>query len=125
MKKHILVIDDDESMRISMTRILERNGYDVSAASDGHEGLMIYKKCKIDLVLTDIFMPDCDGAGFLNDLKKMQSKVKLIAMSGGSKIIQEGDFFLDAMKDLGAHHTIKKPFSNDELLSAIKSLLSD
>ncbi|MEO5350284.1 MAG: response regulator [Magnetococcus sp. YQC-3] len=122
MNKHILVIDDNESMRISMTRILERNGYKVSTAIGGRDGLEIFKNYKFDLVVTDIFMSENDGVWFLIELKKLQLKVKLIAMSGGSKIFKEWDIFLNATKDLGVHYTLRKPFSNDELLTTIKSL---
>jgi DNA-binding response OmpR family regulator len=123
MKKHILVIDDDESMRISMTRILERSGYEVSTALDGREGIRIFENVHIDLILTDIYMPDMDGLGVLLKLKTVDSNVKIIAMSGGSKRL--GQEFLNFTKDFGAHFAIKKPFSNDEILLAIKSLLPD
>ena len=125
MKKHILVIDDDESMRKSLSRILERHGYDVSTAMDGREGLKKFEGGGIDLILTDIFMPDSDGLDVLLRLKKEKSNVKIISMSGGSKTLGQSDVFLNLAKDFGSHHAIKKPFSNDELLSVIKSLLPD
>ena len=125
MKKHILVIDDDESMRKSLNRILERNGYEVLTASDGREGIRKFRDGNIDLIITDIYMPDSDGFEFLLNLKQEDEDVKIISMSGGSKTLREGELFLSMSKALGAHYALKKPFSNDELLLAIKSLLSD
>jgi DNA-binding response OmpR family regulator len=106
-----------------MTRILERSGYEVSTALDGREGIRIFENVHIDLILTDIYMPDMDGLGVLLKLKTVDSNVKIIAMSGGSKRL--GQEFLNFTKDFGAHFAIKKPFSNDEILLAIKSLLPD
>ena len=120
MKKHILVIDDDESIRKSLSRILERNGYEVSTASDGLEGITKFQGGgSVDLIIADIFMPNLDGIDVLLDLKTRNANVKIISISGRE------DFYLDATKDLGAHCALKKPFSNDELLTAIKSLLPD
>ena len=123
MKNHILVIDDDESLRKSLARILERNGYEVSTASDGREGIKKFSDENIDLIITDIYMPDSDGLDVLLKLKEENSNVKIIAMSGGSKRL--GQEFLNFAKDFGALYTLKKPFPNEELLSAIKSLLPD
>ena len=70
-------------------------------------------------------LPDSDGLDVLLRLKKEKSNVKIISMSGGSKTLGQSDVFLNLAKDFGSHHAIKKPFSNDELLSVIKSLLPD
>ncbi|MEO5355518.1 MAG: response regulator, partial [Magnetococcus sp. XQGC-1] len=91
--------------------------------SNGREGIKIFENIHIDLILTDIYMPDMDGLGVLLKLKEIDSNVKIIAMSGGSKRL--GQEFLNFTKAFGAHFAIKKPFSNDELLLSIKSLLTD
>ncbi len=124
MEKRILIIEDDESMAKYLSRVLVKQGYSVILAFDGEEGMRRFSTEKVDLILTDVFMPVSDGIDFMIELRKKNENVKVIAMSGGSKALGDTDFFLNVTKDFGAHAVLRKPFSNDELIFSISSLLS-
>jgi len=118
----ILVIDDDKNIRNLLNRKLSKVGYEVVEAADGEEGLRIYRNERIDLVITDVFMPEKEGVETVLDLKKINPDSKIIAISGGSMQIKHD--FLSMIEDLGAQKTFKKPFDTEELLAAVKELLA-
>ncbi|WP_130470941.1 response regulator [Candidatus Magnetaquicoccus inordinatus] len=121
--KRILIIDDDQTVRQSTARFLERSGYQLYTAASGSSGLRICDEHPIDLVITDIFMPDSDGIEVIMALRQNHPRIPLITISGGPHNNGESAFFLQTAIDLGAHHAIKKPFSHDELLVAVSALL--
>ena len=118
----ILLIDDDTSFRMSLKKVLEREGHMVAEGVDGHEGFALIQKSHFDIVILDILMPNKDGIELINDLRRMQSKIKIIAISGGGQIRAEDH--LQSAKILGADSIIKKPFPSQEILGAINSLLT-
>jgi CheY-like chemotaxis protein len=118
---NILVIDDDDQFRKLLRKVLEKEGYGVTEAADGKKGIQQYQHSPADLVLTDIVMPDKEGIETIMDLRRMDSHVKIIAMSGGGQI--GADSYLDLAKKLGAHQTLTKPIDRQELLSVIKKAL--
>ena len=115
----ILIMEDDESIRLALRKSLDRAGHDVSEASNGAEGAAIYRKDPPDLIITDILMPDQDGVEALLDLRNSLPDVKIIVISGNA---QE---FLPIARDLGAHRTFAKPFKQAEILEAVTDLLPD
>ncbi len=115
----ILLIDDEEQVRMLFQVALEGAGYRVLTAESGEHGLRLLERQVVDLALVDIFMPDMDGLDLIPLLRKTRPAIKVIAISGGSG---EWDY-LDAAKGLGAHGTLKKPFSVQELLEAVSSQL--
>ncbi|RLB31609.1 MAG: response regulator, partial [Deltaproteobacteria bacterium] len=80
--KKILVIDDDEQIRHILRRFLERAGYEVLEASNGQEGMALYRKEGPELVITDIIMPKKEGMETIMDMKGEFPKAKIIAISG-------------------------------------------
>ena len=120
-KKRILIIDDDATFRKLLNIKLSAEGYAVSEASEGNEGLRLYQRDLHDLVITDIIMPEKDGIETIKALKKGSGDVKIIAISGGGKILP--DEYRPAAKILGAAHTFSKPIQWPEFLSAVKGLL--
>ncbi|HRC73975.1 MAG TPA: response regulator, partial [Candidatus Competibacter sp.] len=80
----ILLVDDEESVRIMGTRMLERVGFEVLAASDGREALEIYQERPDDiaLVLLDLTMPDLDGEETFRELRRMDPNVCVVMSSG-------------------------------------------
>ncbi|MBF0097838.1 MAG: response regulator [Magnetococcales bacterium] len=122
--KQLLIIDDDAVIRQSLARVLERSGYQVHTASSGHQGLRICEEYAIDLVVTDIFMPDSDGFEVIMNLKQSHPRIKLITMSGGTRNSSDSAFYLETATDFGADHVLKKPFAHDEILVAVAALLS-
>lgn len=115
----ILIMEDDESIRLALRKSLARAGYDVSEAANGAEGAAIYNANPPDLIITDILMPDQDGVEALLDLRQKLPGVKIIVISGNA---QE---FLPIARDLGAHRTFAKPFQQAEILEAVSELLSE
>jgi DNA-binding response OmpR family regulator len=112
----ILVVDDDEGMREWLTDILKAKGYQIFTARDGLEAKRIAGRVMIDLLITDISMPDEDGLGTICALTKAYPALKMIAMSGVNP-----EALVDA-KLLGAHATLTKPFTSEMMLQTIRDL---
>ena len=117
---HILVIDDDESVRDSLKVLLSVHGYEVALAPDGREGLAALRRKRFDLVVTDLLMPNVDGIETIREIRKHDASLKILAMSGGDSATQF--LHLPAAKALGADEILKKPFDEDSLLAAIRRL---
>ena len=117
----ILVVDDEESIREITRGTLETFGYHVLTASDGTEALAIYADRKNDIaaVLTDMVMPFMDGPATIRALKKMNSKVKIIAASGLTASNKPGEGALE-----GVEIFLSKPYTAEKLLIALSKLLS-
>jgi CheY-like chemotaxis protein len=115
----ILLIDDEESVRMIFQVALERAGYRVLTAENGKHGLRLLVHQAVDLIFVDIFMPEMDGLELVPLLRKMRPASKIIAISGGSGQMNH----LDTAKYLGADDALKKPFSLQELLHAVSSQL--
>ena len=119
---HILVVDDEIQIRDVLRTVLERVGYEVTEAGDGVEGLQIYAEGNIDLVVTDIIMPEKGGIDTIMDLRRDYPDVKIIAISGGGMC---GDVsYLDMALGVGADRAIGKPFVLDDFLESVEELLS-
>ncbi len=117
----ILIIDDSVDFRRMLNRLLTREKYQVVEASNGDEGLAAYHQDQIDLVITDIFMPDKDGLETVMELRNINPDVKIIAVSGGGTKVKLN--YLPQIEDFGVQKTFEKPFVNDELLVAVRELL--
>ncbi len=119
----ILIIDDDESMLTSLKEMLIREGFNVLAAKDGKEGLNLFNDNQVDLVITDIVMPEKEGLETIMAMRKASKDIKIIAISGGGR--QEPEGYLHVAKSLGARYTFTKPFKRDDLLGAVYELLKN
>lgn len=117
----ILIIEDDEEVREYLERVLSRAGYECSSAPNGKAGVEVFNNDPADLVITDIIMPEKDGIETIMDLRRKNSSLKVIAISGGGRA--EPENYLHSAKLLGANRTMKKPFTNEEMLEAIRQLL--
>ena len=117
----ILVIDDDNVIRLMIRHILEREGYEVTEAADGHEGLKLNRQCPADLIITDILMPDKEGIETIRDLKTECPNAVIIAISGGGRIGPEP--YLKMAADFGAAATISKPIESEHLVKVVKQYL--
>ena len=115
----ILLIDDDPAIRMVFQVVLERAGYHVLTAEHGKHGLRLLEHQAVDLIIVDIFMPELDGFELIPLLRESYPASKIIAISGVSG---EGNY-LDAAKYLGAHDTLKKPFSPQALLDMVAAQL--
>ncbi len=118
----VLVIDDNDQLRDVIKETLSRAGYETLVASDGKEGVDLYRKEKPDLIITDIIMPEKGGPEVIFELQKEFPDIKIIAMSGGGRI--SGQEYLDSIamfSDL--KYTFEKPFAMNDLLKAVKDLV--
>jgi CheY-like chemotaxis protein len=117
----ILVIDDDNAILEMISRILERESYKVLIASNGKEGIQIIKSTpEIDLVITDLIMPEKEGIETISELKKDFPHIKILAISGGSRC--GTNTYLSVAKLIGADLTLSKPFGTQELLESVQKL---
>src|ERR1700694_4924848 len=117
----ILLVDDDDQLRTMLREALTRVGYQVQEASDGQRAINLYSKHRTDLVITDLAMPEKEGIQLILELRRLNSKVKIIAMSGaGQSIIEQ---YLKMAKVLRAHLLPPKPFLEQELLEAVSEVL--
>jgi DNA-binding response OmpR family regulator len=119
----ILVIDDDPQMLELLRRMLERAGYEVFEAPDGRKGLRVCQSTRIDLVITDIIMPDMEGLAVIMELRREFADMKIIAISGYAHISPEGTLYLALGSTLGADRTFTKPLEREELLRAVRDLV--
>ncbi|MBI5034342.1 MAG: response regulator transcription factor [Chloroflexi bacterium] len=119
-KRKILVIDDENLIRLIVRRTLEQHGYDVVLAANGSEGLMIANTSSPDAILLDVNLPDLDGFQVCTELRSTRttSRIPVIMMTAADEPEDRAHGFNN-----GADDYITKPFECDELLARIKAQL--
>ena len=124
VRSTILIVDDDAVARRQLCNLLSANGFWVVEAGNGRIARDLLGVQEIDLVVTDIFMPECDGFELIAAIRDMEHPVPVIAMSDHES--WTGLNFFDAANDLGAAAVIEKPFRAHVLLRLIDdALLAD
>jgi DNA-binding response OmpR family regulator len=116
MMASMLIIDDDAAVRGLLRSVLEAEGYAVTEAANGRQGLNQYRLKPTDLVITDIHMPEMNGLVMLLELTREFLDAKVIAISGAG----ENENALDVAMLLGARQTFPKPVNMAELLNAVR-----
>jgi len=120
--QNILVIDDDKLMCLALAKILISAGYNVVQASDGEEGLKLYRSQDFDLVITDLIMPDKEGIQIIRELRKENSRIRIIAMSAGGR--GGATDYLKWARLMGAKQCLSKPIKREDLLDAVQTVLA-
>ena len=115
----ILIVDDEEGDRLIAQAILERAGHETHFAHDGEEALRRYATMGVDLVLTDLQMPEVHGFELISVLRDFEKPPALVAVSG------TGQFQLKMAEALGAKYTLTKPIDPDLLIDAVNRALAD
>jgi DNA-binding response OmpR family regulator len=118
----ILLVEDDSDLIEALSRVLTIAGYEVWAAPNGAMAEEMYDQSHPDLVVTDLIMPEKDGIELIVNLRRKDSSARILAISGGAAKIT-ADSQLAIARKLGAQQTLAKPFSNDQLLEAVRLLL--
>jgi two-component system response regulator PilR (NtrC family) len=113
--KTILVVDDEESVRESLDKVLRKSGYLTATASSGDEALSLLSKQPVDIVLTDLKMPNGDGIELLKTIKKKFADIEVILLTGYGTI----ETAVEAMKE-GAYDFITKPPKKAVILSTVE-----
>lgn len=123
MTKTILLVDDEDLLREGLREILELRKFNVLEAANGADALEQFALAdKIDLVSSDVVMPEMDGVDFIDHLRKSFPDVPILTMSGGSRVVS-ARYGLDSALLSGANDTISKPFTSKQLLAKIDELL--
>ena len=124
----ILIIDDDEDVRETLSTALQLEDYTILEAPHGDYGLRLLEKHTVDLVVTDIFMPEKEGLETIVEIKDRWPELGIIAISGGpgtfGRIGAENRDFLPAARDMGADRVLNKPFLPSELIVVVEELLA-
>ncbi len=114
--KKILVVDDEEGMRIAMSEALSRAGFETVSCSDGLEALARLRAGQYAMVITDVKMPRLDGVGVLREVKKNSPKTPVVMVTAYGTV----DNAVEAMKE-GACDYLLKPFSVENLIEIVKN----
>lgn len=118
----ILVIEDDDQFREMLAQMLDQAGHQIEVAANGVTGMERFRDNAPDLVITDILMPEKDGIDTILEMKREREDVKIIAISGGRRVITP-QFNLDSAALIGVKQTLAKPFTRQQLLQAIQEAL--
>jgi two-component system response regulator AtoC len=113
--RRVLVVDDEENLRLVLRTLLRRHGYEVETAESGEDALGMVDSFGPDVVLTDVRMPKMGGLDLLTTLKAKGNEATVIVMSAYGNM----DLALEAMK-AGAYDYVQKPFKPDEIVLALK-----
>jgi len=113
----ILVVDDEEMDRMLVRAILEAAGHELFYAGEGDSALQLLRDNPVDLVLTDLAMPDFNGLRFIKELREEGFRVPVIAVSG--RAVDQ----LDLAESYGADLTMIKPIDEKHLLLAVNKML--
>lgn len=115
--ENILIVDDEENARIGLCKLLSQEGYFVEGVANGYEALDYLKKRKVQLVISDINMPEMNGLAFLRELHRDFPRTHVIMITAYGGV----ESYLEAMH-LGAFEYIHKPVKLDELKSVMQKL---
>lgn len=117
----ILVIDDDPSVRQVVSEMLKQAGHEVTMAENGREALGMLAGHRFDLVITDLIMPEQEGIETIQEIRRHNEHLPIVAISGGGRL-GPGDY-LQTARFIGADATLAKPFGRQELLATVDTLL--
>jgi DNA-binding NtrC family response regulator len=120
-RRTVLIVDDDAGARRQLRELLSANGYRVIEAGNGRIARGLLAEPDIDLVVSDIFMPECDGFELIAAIRALPHPMPVIAMSDHES--WTGLSFLDAANDLGAAAVIEKPFRPQSMLRLVDQAL--
>lgn len=119
-KKRILLVDDEENARTALAKILSREEYEVISAGNGFEALELLKNSLVDLVITDINMPEMNGMSFLREINRLYPGINVIMVTAYGEV----ESYIEAM-NLGAFEYINKPVRINELKKIISKVFRD
>ncbi len=118
----VLVIEDEPELGSLIKQTLEDAGLDVRHAANGIEGIKEFRQEPCEVVITDILMPEKDGLETIMELRALNPKVKIIAISGGGRLSQ-GALLLSHAQAFGADYAVQKPLVLRDMLNLVLKLI--
>ncbi len=119
----VMIVDDDQQILRLLAEIIEKEGHQIVSAEDGEQAFQQFQKHPIDLVITDLLMPNKEGLELIQELRSIRPELKIIAYSGGGQM--QPDNYLDFAKGMGADRVFSKPIPIKELTAAVAELISE
>ena len=119
----LLIVDDDTQLRGSLVALFQRLGFNATAVPNGHGALNHLSNRVVDIVITDIFMPECDGLELLRLLRKIDPRPRVVAMTGAEHAAMPD--LLRLARQLGADCTIRKPFQPAAMVQLVEEMLGE
>lgn len=126
----VIIIDDEEDIRIVLKEIFKRAGFEAETASNASEGLDLLREHGAELVVTDVIMPGRNGVDTVYDIRMEFPNTKVIVISGGGNVTPS-DYepaaikttaYLASAAAVGADLTLTKPFDREDLIRAAREL---
>mgnify|MGYP000207761322 CR=1 FL=1 len=122
MKTNLLLVDDDEECLLVLATILSMEGYQVFNAENGIIALKVLEESQIDLVVTDVFMPDMEGIGLSRAIRKQYPQMKILGITGcGTMDVTTLRPTMESFFD----SVLIKPFKSSALLTEVDKLLKE
>ncbi len=119
----LLIVDDDNQIGCSLVALFQRLGFNATTVSNGQSALNHLLKHTVHIVITDIFMPECDGLELLRMLRKIDPRPRVVAMTGAEHAAMPD--LLRLARQLGADRTIRKPFQPEAMLQLVEEMLGE
>ena len=119
LARRILIVDDEENPRLGLSKLLTQEGFVVDLAANGTDALDLLRRQRVNLVITDINMPDMNGIGFLREVSRRYPSTNVIMITAYGGV----ESYLEAM-NLGALEYLHKPVRLDELRSVMKKVFA-
>ena len=116
----VLLVDDDDGFRHAMGRILRGAGHTVQELASGQEVPRVLHDTKIDVLVTDLIMPDVEGLETIRTVRRHHPGLPIIAISGGGRLTPES--YLTMARGVGANRVLAKPFEPSALVTMIETL---
>lgn len=119
-KKRILIVDDEENARNGLAKLLSREGYEIATAANGNEALNYLRGSEVQLIITDINMPEMNGITFLRELNRAHPASNVIMVTAYGEV----ESYIEAM-NLGAFEYVNKPVKVEELIKIIAKIFKE
>lgn len=121
MKKKILIVDDEKLLRDSLLEFLKDELYEIESVTNGREAIDFLNGQKIDLLMTDIIMPEMEGMELIRIVRRKFPNLPIIVMSGNTM----GYDYLEAAQLLGAKESIRKPIDLENIKKTVMKYMID
>lgn len=121
-KAKILIVDDEENIRLFLQHVLETEGHEIMVAQDGLESELLTSTNEFDIIITDIHMPKSGGLEVLFNTHDKMNPPDVIVISGGGRDLS---YYFEEAKMLGAIQTLKKPFTSKDIITSVNEVLAE